>query len=324
VRAVPAFKVLSPGLSTTIQDLGRRGCLEFGIPTGGAADEYSHRLANAVAGNEPGAATLEMTLLGAKLEALERSVIAVAGADMGFRLNGSAAPLGRRVELDAGDVIAFTKATHGCVTYIAVHGGFDGTVALGSRSTYIAGRLGGHFGRALKQGDVLRTLDGEPAHEWRPDDGVMGWPLAHETLRVVRGPQSEYFTDAAYRAFVIDDYTVSPRSNRVAYRLTGRAPEVAAIPRTADTGSGPTDIIEDGNAVGVIQIAGGVEPICMARDCPTSGAYAKIATIVTPDVSRMAQMKPGDTFRFAEVSVDEAFDIALEVAAAMDAFGLAT
>ena len=107
----------------------------------------------------------------------------------------------------------------------------------------------------------------------------------------------------------------------MAYRLTGPALEVVSTPRTMDTGSGPTDIIEDGNAVGAIQIAGGVEPICMGRDCPTSGAYAKIGCMITPDVSRMSQMQPGDTFQFEEVSVDEAYDISAQVTAAIEAFG---
>ena len=315
------LRVLKPGLSTTIQDLGRQGSLQMGIPTGGAADQYSHRLANAIAGNDASAATLEMMLLGASFEVIEECEVAVAGADMVFQVNGVARDSGRAIDVATGDVLTFSKARRGCFGYLAVRGGFDGAVALGSRSTYVAGRLGGHFGRALTKDDALDALDGGEGPGWAAGEELLGWPLRHEPLRFVRGPQPEYFTDAAYRAFTHDPHTVSPRSNRVAHRLTGPALELEPIPRTGDTGSGPTDIVEDGNAVGAIQIAGGVEPICMGRDCPTTGAYAKIGCIITPDVSRLAQMQPGDSFRFEEVSVDEAYEISREVSRVMEAFG---
>jgi antagonist of KipI len=293
----------------------------MGIPTGGAADQYSHRLANAVVGNDASAATLEMMLLGASFEVLQACEVAVAGADMRFQVDGSDAEMGRPRPVAAGDVLTFSKARRGCFGYVAVRGGFDGTFVLGSRSTYLAGRLGGHFGRALKRDDVLDVLEGGGAEGLVPGEYELEWPLRHESLRFVRGPQPEYFTDAAYRAFSRDPFTVSPRSNRMAHRLTGPALELVPIPRTADSGSGPTDIIEDGNAIGAIQIAGGVEPICMGRDCPTSGAYAKIGCIVTADVSRLAQTQPGDSFRFEEVSVAEAYEISREVNRLMSSFG---
>lgn len=318
------LRVLAPGLSTTIQDLGRTAGVEVGIPAGGAADQYSHRLCNAVLGNDAGAATLEMMLLGGRFEAMRTADVAVAGADMHFRVNDADAPSGMAVGVGAGDVISFGKARQGCFGYLAVRGGFDGTVALGSRSTYLPGRLGGHFGRALQRGDVLDAFDGPlSSASWTADRQLLDWPMRHEWLRFVRGPQAEYFTESAYRAFVSVPFLVSPRSNRIAYRMTGPAPEVATLPRTSDTGSGPTDIIEDGNAVGAIQVAGGVEPICMGRDCPTSGAYAKIGCIITPDVSRMAQMQPGDSVRFREITIDEAYEVSREFAGLTSSFGAA-
>lgn len=316
------LRVLKPGLSTTIQDLGRRGCLELGIPAGGAADNYSHLLANAVLGNGASAATLEMMLLGATCEVLREGQIAVAGADMLFQVNGRVASMGRAVRVRKGDVIAFGKARSGCFGYLAVAGGFDGTVAIGSRSTYVPGRLGGHFGRALKKGDVLNQLEegGSPTRGEAPRH-VLSWPRQHDTIRFVRGPQAEYFSESGYSTFTSEHYAVSQRSNRMAYRLEGPVPALVPIPRTSDTGSGPTDIIEDGNAVGAIQLAGGTEPICMGRDCPTTGAYAKIGCVITPDVSRMFQMQPGDTFRFQEVSVPEAFQVSREMSAVIQGFG---
>jgi antagonist of KipI len=317
---VADLRVLKPGLSTTIQDLGRQRCLQMGIPTGGAADQYSHRLANAIAGNDASAPTLEMMLLGASFEVLHVCEVAVAGADMGFQVSGEAAEMGRAISVAKGDVLTFSKARRGCFGYLAIRGGFDGTVVLGSRSTYVAGRLGGHFGRALRTDDVLDALDDGAGSGLVAGEELLAWPLQHDSLRFVRGPQPEYFTAAAYRAFTGDPHTVSPRSNRVAHRLTGPALELQPVPRTSDTGSGPSDIIEDGNAIGAIQIAGGVEPICMGRDCPTTGAYAKIGCIVMPDVSRLAQMQPGDSFRFQEVSVGEAYEISREVSRMVASF----
>jgi antagonist of KipI len=317
---VAHLRVLQPGLSTTIQDLGRQRCLQMGIPTGGAADQYSHRLANAIAGNHASAATLEMMLLGASFEVVQACSVAVAGADMRFQINGDDARMGRLIPVVNGDVLTFSKARRGCFGYLAVQGGFDGAVVLGSRSTYVAGRLGGHFGRGLRRDDLLDAIEGSGGSGLMAGEELLDWPLQNHSLRFVRGPQTGYFTAAAYRAFTGDPYTVSPRSNRMAHRLTGPALELESIPRTGDTGSGPTDIVEDGNAIGAIQIAGGVEPICMGRDCPTTGAYAKIGCIVTPDVSRLAQMQPGDSFRFQEVSVAEAYTISREASTLMGLF----
>ncbi len=318
------LRVLKPGLSTTVQDLGRSGSLKMGIPSGGAADQFSHRLANATVGNEPSAATLEMMLLGAAFEVLEAGEVAVVGADMQFQLDGHDAVMGSPIAVEPGNTLSFAKARRGCFGYIACRGGFDGTMVLGSRSTYVAGRLGGHFGRALRRDDVLDTLPPGADPGCVAGVDLVGWPLRREALRIVRGPQAEYFTAAAYRTLAGQPHTVSPRSNRMAHRLISPPLELAPVPRTADTGSGPTDMIEDGNAVGVIQVAGGTEPICMGRDCPTSGAYAKIACIITPDVDRLAQMQPGDTIRFREVEVAEAHEIAREHAGLIRSFGRAS
>ncbi len=315
------LRVVKPGLSTTVQDLGRRGCVQMGIPTGGAADQYSHRLANAVVGNDATAATLEMMLLGATFEVLEECEVAVAGAAMHFQVNGRAGDLGRAVDLKSGDIVAFAKARRGCFGYLAVRGGFAGTFALGSRSTYGAGRLGGHFGRALRRDDLLDAFPAGGGSRFTAPDELLEWPVDREPLRFVRGPQSEYFSPEAYRAFTNGPHTVSPRSNRMAHRLISPALDLEPIPRTQDTGSGPTDIIEDGNAVGAIQVAGGAEPICMGRDCPTSGAYAKIGCIVTPDVSRLAQSQPGDTLTFREVSIEEAYALSREMNRVVHDFG---
>jgi len=316
------LRVTKPGLFSTLQDLGRHHCADLGIPPGGAMDLYSHRLANAVVGNPPAAPTLEMTLLGGQFEVLAPCILAVAGADMRAERNGTPIRRGVPESFAPGDTLAFRAAKDGCVAYLAIAGGFRGQEVLGSQSTYALGRLGGHFGRALRAGDVLLRGDARAASPgWEASDEELVWPLTPTPIRFVRGPQAHYFTDRGYATFTGSGYRVSSRSNRLAYRLMGPAPEVAAIPRTADTGSGPTDIIEDGNAVGAIQIAGGSEPICMGRDCPTTGAYAKIGCLVSTDVSRLFQRRPGDVIHFAEVTFDEAVRIAQEARDLMNELG---
>jgi antagonist of KipI len=314
--------VRSPGLSTTIQDLGRHAGLDLGIPRGGAADLYSHRLANAIVGNPPEAATLEAMLIGPLIEVLRPTRIAVTGAAMALEVNGEIVNRWRPIELLAGDTVRLGKAASGCFCYLAVGGGVDGLMALGSRSTYLPGRLGGYFGRALRAGDLIRSVDANTIYDaWEPPQGAGLWPLDSAHLRFIRGPQAEYFSELGYATFSSASYEVTPRSNRIAYRLAGPAPEVVAHPRTADTGSGPTDIVEDANVPGAIQIAGGIEPICMGRDCPTTGAYAKIGCVIGPDLCRLAQHQPGDSVRFREVTIDEAYGVSAEVLATMTAFG---
>jgi biotin-dependent carboxylase-like uncharacterized protein len=315
------MQVLTPGLSSTLQDQGRRAGLASGIPPGGAADDFAYRLNCLVLGNPPGAAVIEQILKGGRYAAVAPITIALTGADMDATVNGTPTPLATPVRLERGDVLETRVARHGCFGYIGIGGGVSGHRVFGSASTYLDGQLGGHHGRILRTGDVL-TLDASrrplPPEVEAPDEHayLCGPP---RQLRFTRGPQREYFDDAAYETFMTEPYRVSPRSNRVGYRIDGRCPAVRPVPRTRDTGSGLTDIIEEGNPVGGIQIAGGKEIICLGRDCGTSGAYAKIGCLIGVDVSRMAQLAPGSQFRFTAVSVREARSIRAECNALLHA-----
>jgi antagonist of KipI len=314
--------VLDPGLSSTLQDHGRRGGLDSGIPPGGAADDYAYRLNCLVLGNPAGAAVVEQVLKGGRYEALAPATIALTGADMVPAVNGTNMPLATPVTLRRGDLLETRVARRGCFGYLGVAGGgFAGTRVFGSASTYLDGRLGGLDGRALKAGDLL-----EQDTARAPLASMVEAPDEHDylcsppiKLRFTRGPQQEYFDDAAYATFTTASYRVSPRSNRVGYRIDGTCPDVLPVPRTNDTGSGPTDIIEEGNPVGGIQIAGGKEIICLGRDCGTSGAYAKIGCLIGVDVSRLAQLAPGGQFRFAEVSPRKARRIRADYSAILGA-----
>jgi antagonist of KipI len=336
---VDVMRVLAPGLMTTVQDSGRRAGLESGIPPGGAADAYAYRLNCVVLGNRAGAAVVEQALKGGSYQAMTTVTAALTGADMAATVNGRQVPLATAVTLRPGDVLETRVARAGCFGYLGVAGGFGADRVFGSASTYLDGGLGGLGGRTLRSGDVLALAgDGERAGPpTRPADGGAPRPaeaepdqVAHPAenewlcrppgvLRFTRGPQQEYFGSAAYATFTAETYRVSPRSNRVGFRILGRCPAALLLPRTRDTGSGSTDIVEEGNPVGGIQIAGGQEIICLGRDCGTSGAYAKIGCLIGVDVSRMAQLAPGSRFRFAEVTADQARSIRAEYEAVLTA-----
>jgi biotin-dependent carboxylase-like uncharacterized protein len=315
------MRVIDPGLSSTLQDQGRHDGLASGIPPGGAADLYAYRLNCLILGNPLGAAVVEHVLKGGRYEVLASTTVALTGADMTPTVNGVPVPLAVPITLQRGDTLATGLARRGCFGYLGVAGGgLVGERVFNSVSTYLDGRLGGFAGRILRAGDVLAQdverdaggplLEAQDVHEHlcAPPD----------RLRFTRGPQQDYFGPPGYEVITTETFRVSPRSNRVGYRLDGPCPPVLPVQRTRDTGSGPTDIIEEGNPIGGIQIAGGQEVICLGRDCGTSGAYAKIGCLVGVDVSRMAQLAPGNRFRFEEVDVYQARVIRADYEAALD------
>ena len=312
--------VLAPGLSSTLQDHGRRTGLDSGIPPGGAADDYAYHLSCLILGNPVGAVAIEHVLKGGCYRALASVTVALTGADMTATVNGTSIPQATPITLKRGDVLETRVARRGCFGYLGVAaGGLACDRIFGSASTYLDGQLGGLHGRMLKAGDVLGLDSGRA-----PLAAMVEAPDEHtylccppSQLRFTRGPQHEFFDNAAYAAFTAKPCRVSPRSNRVGYRIDGTPPSVLPVPRTKDTGSGPTDIIEEGNPIGGIQIAGGQEIICLGRDCGTSGAYAKIGCLIGVDVSRLAQLAPGSRFRFTEVSPSQARSIRAEYRAVL-------
>lgn len=300
---------IESGLSTTVQDLGRSGHYNVGIPPSGAMDRFAHSVANALVGNPVGAATLEVTLLGPKIRFESATVFAVTGADMGSALNDAPIPLWESIAAKPGDVLSLTYAGGtGCRAYVAVSGGIDVPLVLGSRSTYSAGYLGGYRGRKILAG--VKLASGTPHAVARPGVklGKDKRPLyrIENEIAVMLGPQDHLFTKAGVSTFLNSEYVVTAATSRTASRLSGPTPEALDRVHSPDEGDGPTDIIEDGNAVGTIQIAGGAEPIVMLRDAPSTGGYAKIATVISVDLEALGQVKPSDKISFTSVSFDEA------------------
>ena len=294
-----AIDVLDGGLLTTVQDLGRFGAQQYGVPVSGAMDAWALRAANRLVGNEDGAAALEITMVGPVLRFDGPGVIALAGAHLGARLDGRPMAPWQSVGVPAGSELTFSGVRDGMRAYLAVAGVIDVPLVLGSRSTLLKARLGGFMGRALAAGDRV------PIGPSAMMIGRARWRLAREsvpvyghthTVRVVMGPQDDAFTDEGTRTFLSERYTLDSQSDRVGCRLTG--PPVAHR-RGAD-------IVSDGTAFGSVQVSGDGLPIVLMADRGTTGGYTKIATVASVDLSRLAQAAPGDSVRFTRVGLDEA------------------
>ena len=291
--------VIDPGPLTTVQDLGRPGYQRLGIPTSGPLDRAALVLANRLVGNPDAAAGLELTLRGPRLEVRRECVVAVTGADMGFLVNGQAAPAWTAVRLRPGDVVAFRMVTAGCRAYLAVTGGLDVPPALGSRATYPRGRLGGLEGRPLQKGDGLPI--GPPAGGLDRVEGRTVRPArrpaypAEIDCRVILGPQDDRFTPEGIAAFLDGPYEVTPQADRMGYRLKG--PLI--------THARGHDIISDGIPLGGIQVPGEGQPIVLLVDRQMTGGYTKIATVISVDIGRIGQTKPGHRVRFRRVTLAE-------------------
>ena len=287
--------VKTPGPLTTVQDEGRFFYQSSGIRPSGVMDGAAYEAANALVGNAKGEAVLEMTFLGATLEFQSAAWFALTGADMQAKLDGVPVERYRAVRAEAGQTLAVGMAATGCRGYLAVRGGFDVPLVMGSRSTDVSAKLGGFEGRALKAGDVLPTL---AADDWTPTDLCYEPPVYESeiTVRVVPGPQEEYFTAAGVDTFFSAAYEISPNSDRMGLRLDG--PEIESI-------SG-TDIVSDGIVFGSIQVPSGGVPIILMADHQTAGGYAKIGTVLSFDLPKLAQARPGDVVWFARISAEEA------------------
>jgi biotin-dependent carboxylase-like uncharacterized protein len=295
---VSVLFVVEPGLLTSVQDLGRIGYQRVGIPPSGPMDRAAFVVANRLLGNPDGAAALECTIKGPRLEVRRPAVVAVTGAPMGFTINGSEAPMWTTVRVQPGAVLGFQMASAGCRAYLAVAGGLDVPPALGSRATYLRGRLGGLAGRALQKGDALGALVSSPPA--RPDRAVPAslrpaYPAERE-CRVILGPQDDRFTPAGIRAFLEGPYEVTPQADRMGYRLKGPTIEHAR----------GHDIVSDGIPLGGIQVPGEGQPIVLLVDRQTTGGYTKIATVIGVDIGAIGQTRPGHRVRFRQVTLEEA------------------
>lgn len=280
--------VVRPGLFTTVQDGGRWGYQSAGVPVSGAFDRPAHRAANALVGNDADAATLEATLIGPELRFESDATVAVTGADLGAAVDGSPLPLNLATRVRAGSVLAFGGRRRGARTSIAVDGGIAVPPVLGSRSTHALTRLGGVDGRPVAAADRLPL--GTPGRTRRQRRVDLPEPATATgaRLRVLRGPQDDFFADEAFAILERSRFTVSPQSDRMGYRLQG-----PPIPRADDR-----SMISDATFLGAIQVPPSGEPILLMADRQTTGGYPQMATVITADLSLAAQLAPGDWIEF--------------------------
>ena len=301
--------VQEPGPLTTIQDLGRFGHLRVGIPTSGPMDRDAFVLGNRLVGNPDGAAGLECTLVGPRLELTDDRLVAVTGADVATTLNGAAIPAWQAVPAKAGDVLRLGPARSGVRAYLAVAGGLATPVVLGSRATYVRGRLGGLEGRALRKGDRLPLGAAAPGPARRVRAARVPAYGAEITVAVILGPQDDRFTAAGIDAFLSGPYELLPQSDRMGARLKG--------PFVEHTRG--HDIVSDGVPMGGIQVIGEGQPIVLLADRQSAGGYTKIATVCSFDLGRIAQLKPGGRLTFRRVTVAEAHAMLRDSRRALDA-----
>lgn len=295
-----ALEVTQAGGLASVQDLGRFGGQRFGLGPAGAMDAFALRAANLLVGNAPGAAAVEVGLAGLTLAARDAAVVALTGMGFALRVQGRELPPWMAVWVRPGWSVEVTRTQGGAWAYLAIAGGVETPLVLGSRATHLRAGLGGLEGRALHAGDLL------------PTNGPLTWPGAAgqhippdrrpdysptPTIAVVLGPQADLFTAEGVQTFLSSEYRVSAVSDRMGYRLEG--------PPIAHRGS--ADILSDGLTAGSVQVPAGGQPLVMMSERPTTGGYPKIATVISADLPRLAQVPPGaGRVRFCAVTVEEA------------------
>jgi len=295
-----ALFVIKPGMLTTVQDRGRWGFQSRGVPVAGPMDPFSHRLANALVGNDPDAAGLEITLLGPELEFDDERVVAVAGAKFALTVDGRPVASGSGAGaflVGAGGRLRFGARAQGARAYLAVGGGIAVPPVLGSRSTHVISAMGGHEGRALRVGDRLPLGPAASTRRAaRPPDLIVPLPAGHARVRVLPGPQRERFSNEALDVLQSSPYAIAQNSDRMGFRLVG--PPLAH--------AGGADIVSDATPLGALQVPASGQPILLMADRQTTGGYPQIATAITADLPLAAQLAPGDQLTFAVCSAREA------------------
>jgi len=314
------IKVLDPGLSTSVQDLGRPGYFHLGIPIGGAMDRYAMRAANLLVGNGEGAAGLEAVFMGPKLEFTEDRLVAVTGADMPVKVDGVAQPGWTAFKVKAGQVLSFDFLKSGARILIAVAGGIDVPEALGSRSTYPIGALGGYKGRALAAGDELPVGKADLAEDGKSvAEELRRRPETPAELRVLPGLYWDRLTDAAKASFFADEWKVAPEADRMGYRFRGgRKLEFLDRKQPFGAGSDPSNIVDSCYPYGSIQVPGGTEPIILHRDAVSGGGYFMVGTVISADMDLIGQLQPHTPARFVEVTMDQALKARADQATLLD------
>jgi biotin-dependent carboxylase-like uncharacterized protein len=294
---VSEIQVQSPGLLTTVQDLGREGFGPLGVSPSGAADAISLRLGNRLVGNPQGSAALEMTLLGGTLLFPQGAIVALTGSDFGSTLDGAPLDQLTAVHVRPGQTLRVGSTRSGARCYLCVQGGIVVKPFLGSASTHLLSGLGGYHGRALRKGDTLQIGPAVNSFQKKTISARALEQLTPRTvLRVTPGPQSDWFSQSSLHAFYAGTYRVAEESNRMGLRLEGK-------PVAPESGG---EMITEGVSIGAVQITAGGLPIILFVEQQTTGGYAKIANVISADLHSLGQLRPRDEIRFEQVDWETA------------------
>lgn len=291
-----SIKVIKPGLCTTIQDLGRIGYQQYGIPVSGVMDEFAFRVGNYLVEAEDNNAALEIQYLGPTLDFGFDISIAITGANLNPKVNGEEVPMWKSINIKKGDILSFSSTKSGARAYLTFAGEIDVALVNKSKSTLLKSKLGGFEGRQLKIGDEIRIKNPKIIKKNTLLPMYIPTYLDFEEIRVVLGPQDKYFKTKGIKTFLNSEYTITKDADRMGMRLEGELIEH----------KDGADIISDATVFGSIQVPGNGKPIILLADRQTTGGYTKIATVIKADLPKLAQMSPGNRIRFKGLDIQEA------------------
>jgi antagonist of KipI len=303
------------GFLTSVQDLGRTGFRQFGVSLGGALDPHALRVANLLAGNDESAAGLEITFGGLRLRFADDRIVVWCGGDFDARISSTSLAAGHPAFVRAGEEFSIESPALGCRAWVAISGGINVPIVLGSRSADLRAGFGGVTGRPVRDGEefplgenpqrarvLIDKLRTEKIARWKPAHDWSSTARRQPVLRFVRGSDSNRFNDLAIQRFTAEPLIVSPDSDRMGIRLDG-----PRLERSEDV-----DLLSEAVAPGTVQVPPSGKPILLLNDCQTIGGYPKIAHVITVDLPIATQVCPGDRVRFTEVSIADAHALLLE------------
>jgi urea carboxylase len=303
-------QVIKKGLETSIQDYpGRIGTLNQGFPASGPMDSWSFRLANILVGNEPGEAALECQFMGPTLKFKSDRVIAITGANMSPKIDGELIPMWESIEIKTNQTLEMAFATVGARSYIAFSGGINSEPWLGSRSTFHKAGVGGIEGRAIQDNQIIPLGKNKKIQlrKIKKDSIPIISNDKNWSIEVVRGPNDDWIDKKGHEIFLNSKWKLQAKSDRTGYRLDG--PKLTfsdkATNKSLEHGSEPSNIIDQGYPAGAINLAGQT-PIILVNDGPSMGGFINPYTVPSSAFWKLGQAKPGDTFKFVEISVEKA------------------
>ncbi|WP_231277433.1 biotin-dependent carboxyltransferase family protein, partial [Clostridium botulinum] len=307
--------IKSPGLLTTVQDNGRYGFRKYGVIVSGAMDEVALRVGNLLVGNNEQDAAIEVTVMGPEVQINENTVISICGGNLSPKINNCFIPMWRPIYVKAGSILSFGKCIFGTRCYISFAGSINIDKIMGSKSTYLRAEIGGYNGRKLIKNDelildkpsyqsvkIMKSLstqvnsNGFSYPKWSVSNSIIPKYNLNSKLRVIKGEEFNYFDDESKNAFLQEKFLITPQSDRMGYRIKGSKLKLKF----------PLEMISNAVALGTIQVPPDGNPIVLLADRQTTGGYPKIGEIITIDIPRIAQLKPGDNLSFEEISLVEA------------------